>query len=679
MEMKYVPTICPYCGVGCGLNLVARDGEIVGVEPWKRHPVNEGKLCPKGLTCYEFVHHPERLAYPLIRKEDGFVKATWDEALDLVASRLKAIYESNGPNSVAFQVSCRVSNEECYVMQKLARVGFKTNNVDNCARICHGPSVAGLSLSFGSGAATNPIADVMNSDVVFVIGSNAMEAHPLAGRRLITAREHGTTLIVADPRYSMTAKQADIYVRYNPSTAVALVNAMMYWILEEGREDKEFIRHRTKGIEELRETVQKYADVEAITGVATELVREVAMKYASADDAMIVYGLGITESSTGTNNVRTLANLAMLTGNIGRPGAGLNPLRGQNNVQGACDVGASPDVYSDYQRCGAAESRKKMEQAWSVEGLPSEAGLTLTEQIDAAGDGIKAIYLLGENPMISFPNITNVGEKLARLDFLVVEDIFMTETAQLADVVLPAACWAEKDGTFTNAERRVQRIRKATNPPDEAKADWEIITALANKLGLNGFDFSSVENIFDDMRKVTPSYAGITYERIEGPDALVWPCPTETHPGTPILHAERFATSDGLGAFVGVDYKGPAEIPDSEFPFVLTTGRLLFHYHSGTMTRRSATLHNEVRTGYVEISAVDALMLGIRSGDRVKVRSRRGEVETLAAITNDLPKGVLNMSFHFREAPANVLTNTALDPLSKMPELKYCAVALEKA
>jgi formate dehydrogenase major subunit len=299
--------------------------------------------------------------------------------------------------------------------------------------------------------------------------------------------------------------------------------------------------------------------------------------------------------------------------------------------------------------------------------------------MDAAGDTIKAMYLLGENPMMSFPNITNISEKLAKLDFLVVEDIFMTETAQLADVVLPAACWAEKDGTFTNAERRVQRVRKAVDPPGEAKADWQIMTALARKLGLNGFDFKSVKDIFDDMRKVTPSYAGVTYERIERPESLVWPCPTEAHPGTPILHTKEFATPDGLGVFVGVDYKAPAETPDSEFPFVLTTGRLLFHYHSGTMTRRSATLHKEVRTGYVEISADDAQTLGIETGDRVKVRSRRGEVETLAAVTTDMPKGVLNMSFHFSEAPANMLTNTALDPLSKMPELKYCAVALERA
>ena len=499
-----MPTTCPYCGVGCGLNLVVKDDKLVGVEPWKRTPVNEGKLCPKGLSCWEFVHSEDRLTTPLIKKDGKQVKASWDEALDLVASRLTEIHEANGRNSVAFQVSCRTPNEECYAMQKLARVGFKTNYVDNCARICHGPSVAGLSLSFGSGAATNGFADALNADVIFMIGSNALEAHPLAGRRIIQAKEKGAHLIVCDPRFSTTAKQADTYVRYKPSSQIALLNSMMYWIIKEDLHDKDFIANRTKGFEDLKATVGKYADVEARTGVPTEVVKEVARKYATAKNAVIIYCLGITEQTTGTHNVMSLGNLAMLTGNIGRPGVGVNPLRGQNNVQGACDMGAYPNVFSGYQKCELPEMRAKMEKAWGVTDLPSEYGLTLTEQIDACGDEIKAMMIMGENPMRSFPDSNHVERQLKKLDFLVTLDIFPTETTALADVVLPGACWAEKDGTQTSGERRVQRMRKAVNPPGDAKADWEIIALLAQKLGLNGFDFTSAEDIFNDMASVTP-------------------------------------------------------------------------------------------------------------------------------------------------------------------------------
>lgn len=676
--IRYVPTICPFCGVGCGLNLVVRDGKLVDVEPWKRHPVNEGKLCPKGYGCFEFVHSSDRLKVPLIKKEGKFVEASWDEAISLVATKLTATGQKYGPDSLAFQVSCRVPNEESYLMNKLARAGFKTNNVDNCARICHGPSVAGLTMSFGSGAATNPMADVLNSDCIFVIGSNAMEAHPLAGRRLIQAREKGATIIVADPRYTLTARRADIYVRFNPSTIIPLVNSMIYWIIREGKADSEFIRTKTKGFEELKKAVEKYADVESLTGTPVEVVRDIALKFAGARNAAIVYCLGVTESITGTDNVRSLGNLALVTGNIGRPGTGVNPLRGQNNVQGACDMGALPDTYSGYQKVADEACRRKMEQAWDVKGLPATTGLSLMEQIDAAGDQVKALFILGENPMLSFPDINHIGRQLKKLDFLVVQDIFLTETAEVADVVLPAACWAEKDGTFTNAERRVQRIRKAVEPPGEARADWEIITLLAKKLGLKGFDFTSAEEVFEDMRAVTPRYAGITYARIEKPEGLTWPCPAEDHPGTPILHTQEFATPDGLGNFFPIEYLPPAEVPDLEYPFALMTGRLLFHYHTGTQTRRSTRLHQETPAGYVEINTLDAARLGVKTGDPVRLKSRRGEVETNALVTPDIQKGVLNMSFHFKESPVNLLTNSARDPISKMPELKYCAVSLEK-
>ncbi|MCK9319621.1 formate dehydrogenase subunit alpha, partial [Methanoculleus sp.] len=542
-KLRYVPTTCPYCGVGCGLNLVVNDGKLVGVEPLKRSPINEGKLCPKGVTCWEFVQSPDRLTKPLIKKNGKFEEATWDEAYDLIASKFKETSEKYGPKSLGFQVSCRTPNEECYIMQKLARVAFKTNNIDNCARICHGPSVAGLSLSFGSGAATNPFEDVLNADVIFMIGANTIEAHPLAGRRIVQAKKAGKKIVVCDPRYTPTARLADEWVRYNPSTNIALINSIMYWIIQENLHDKEFIEKRTSGFDELKKTVEKYAEVESITGVPTERVKEIARIYANANNAVIIYCLGITELSTGTDNVRSLGNLAMLTGNVGRPGVGVNPLRGQNNVQGACDMGAYPNVFSGYQKCEDDATRKRMEELWGVTGLASEYGVTLTEQITQCGDPIRAMYIFALNPVVSYPDSNHVMRSLEKLDFLVVQDIFMTETAQYADVILPGASFAEKDGTFTSGERRVNRIRKAVETPGDAKEDWQIFVDLAHKLNLNGFDFNSPEDIWDDMRRVTPSMAGISYERMEKPESVHWPCPTLEHPGTPILHREKFSSA----------------------------------------------------------------------------------------------------------------------------------------
>jgi formate dehydrogenase major subunit len=495
-----------------------------------------------------------------------------------------------------------------------------------------------------------------------------MEQHPLIGRSVIRAKEKGAKIIVADPRFSTTAKLADIYVPFKPGTDVALLNSMMYWIIKEGKEDKEFIAERTKGFDELKEVVKNYADVQEITTVPPELVKEVAMAYADADATALIYSMGITQHTTGTDNVLSTSNIAMLTGNIGRPGTGVNPLRGQNNVQGACDMGALPVVYSGYQSVAVDAARQKMEQFWGVTDLPAVGGLTVTEMLGAAGDEIKNLYIVGENPMMSDPDLTHAAECLKKLDFLVVQDIFLTETAELADVVLPGACWAEKEGTFTSTERRV-----------EAKADWEIICALANKLEIPGFNFESAEQIFEEVRQCTPQYAGMTYARLEKPEALHWPCPTVEHPGTPILHTAKFSAPDGLGTFVGVEWKPPAEVTDADYPFILTTGRILFHYHTGTMTRRSPTLNAEVPTGYVEISPEDAAELGIAKGDMVKVRTRRGEVTTPAKVTKDIPKGILFMPFHFKEAAANMLTNSALDPAAKMPELKVCAAAVEAA
>jgi formate dehydrogenase alpha subunit len=675
----YVPTTCPYCGVGCGLNLVVNEGKLVGVEPYKRSPINEGKLCPKGMTCWEHVGSPDRLTKPKIKKNGKFVDASWTEAIDLIAKKFKEISDKNGPKALGFQTSCRTVNEDCYAMQKLARVGFQTNNVDNCARICHGPSVAGLSLSFGSGAATNPFEDVLNSDLIVMWGSNAIEAHPLAGRRVMQARKKGIPVVVVDPRYSTTARIADKWIRFTPSTHIALANSMMYWIIKEGLQNTAFINERTKGFEDLKKTVEKYADCEEIHGVKLETVKEFARQYAKAKNAVIIYCLGITELTTGTDNVRSMGNLALLTGNIGRPGVGVNPLRGQNNVQGACDMGAYPNVFSGYQAVAVAENRAKMEKAWGMKegSLPDWYGVTLTEQINQCGDPIKAMYVLGLNPVVSYPDSNHVKKMFDKLDFLVIQDIFWTESCEYADVVLPGTCFAEKDGTFTSGERRVNRVRKAVDGPGESKYDWEIIGMVAKKMGLKGFDWKTAKDVWDDMRSVTPGQFGVTYEKMEKPESVHWPCPTIEHAGTPILHVGKFSAADGKGTMFGLEYKAPAEVADGEYPYTLMTGRVIFHYHTRTQTDRAAQLHYEVPESYIQINTIDAKKLGIKENEKIKVSSRRGETITRARISDDVAPNVLYMAMHFAQG-VNNLTNTALDPLSKMPELKHCAAKVEK-
>ena len=677
--LTYVHTTCPYCGVGCGLNLVVNDGKLVGVEPYKRSPINEGKLCPKGMTCWETVQKPGRLTKPKIKKNGKFVDASWEEAIDLIAKKFKEISDKNGPRSLGFQTSCRTVNEDCYALQKLARVGFQTNNVDNCARICHGPSVAGLSLSFGSGAATNPFEDVLNSDLIVMWGSNAIEAHPLAGRRVMQAKKKGIPIVVVDPRYSTTARIADKWIRFNPSTHIALANSMMYWIIKEGLQNTAFINERTKGFDDLKKTVEKYADCEEIHGVPLETVKAFARQYARAKNAVIIYCLGITELTTGTDNVRSMGNLALLTGNIGRPGVGVNPLRGQNNVQGACDMGAYPNVFSGYQAVASAENRAKMEKAWGMKegSLPDWYGVTLTEQINQCGDPIKAMYVLGLNPVVSYPDSNHVKKMFEKLDFLVMQDIYWNESCEYADVVLPGTCFAEKDGTFTSGERRVNRVRKAVDGPGESKYDWEIIGMVAKKMGLKGFDWKTAKDVWDDMRSVTPGQFGVTYEKIEKPEAIHWPCPTIEHPGTPILHVGKFSAADGKGTMFGLEYRPPAEVADAEYPYTLMTGRVIFHYHTRTQTDLAADLHYEVPESFIQINTIDAKKLGIKEGEKIKVTSRRGETITKARISEDVAPKVLYMAMHFAEG-ANNLTNTALDPLSKMPELKHCAVKVEK-
>ncbi|HOT95091.1 MAG TPA: formate dehydrogenase subunit alpha, partial [Methanoregulaceae archaeon] len=619
---------------------------------------------------------------PLIKKDGKFVEASWDEAYDLIATKLKQ-YK---PDELAALASARVSNEENYLMQKFARVVMKTPNVDHCARLCHASTVAGLAAIFGSGAMTQSIKDIADADVVFVIGSNTLEQHPLIGRRIMQAKKRGAKVIVADPRLTPTAKLADIYMPFYSGTDVALFNGMMQYIIKNDLYDKEFVEKRTKDFDKLKEVVMKdtysLENVAKITGVPAETIKAAADLYGRAKAANILYSMGITQHTVGVDNVKSVGNIQMLTGNLGRPGTGVCALRGQNNVQGACDMGALPNVYSGYQQVANPDIRKKMQDAWGVEDIAEgRVGYTVTEMINVLADEpgkLKAMYIMGENPMVSDPDLHHVEKGLKNLEFLVVQDIFMTETAQLADVVLPATCYAERDGTQTSTERRVQLWRKAQDAPGQAKYDWQIISELAAKMGYAAqFPYTSAEDIFNEIAKVTPSYAGMTYERL-GTEGLHWPCPTPDHPGTPILHKEKFATPDGLGIFTPIEWKPPAEVPDAEYPLILTTGRCLWHWHTGTMTRRSVSLEREEPTGWIEINPEDAKALGIKDREMVKAITRRGEVKVPARVTDEIKKGVTFMPFHFIECAANVLTNNALDPIAKIPEFKACAVRVEK-
>ena len=682
MDIRYVSTTCPYCGTGCGFNLVVRDGKVFDVAHWQRAPVNGGKLCPKGRYAHEFINSPDRLTKPLIKKEGRFVEATWDEAYDLIAQKFK----SYKPDEMACLSSARASNEENYLMQKFARVALKTPHIDHCARLCHASTVAGLAAVFGSGAMTNSIQDISESKCVFVLGSNTFEQHPLIARSIIRARQGGAKVIVADPRYTPTAQQADLYMPFISGTDVAILNGLMQEIIRNGREDKEFIAQRTKDYEKLKEVVMKedysLENVSQVSGIPVESLRTAAEWIAGAEVATLIYSMGITQHTTGVDNVKSTANLMMLTGNLGKPGGGVNPLRGQNNVQGACDMGCLPNVFSGYQKVTDEEVRKKMMEAWGVDDIAeARVGYTVTEMMNVLTDNpgeIRAMYIMGENPMLSDPDIQHVEEGLRNLEFLVVQDIFLTETAEFADVVLPAACYAEKDGTQTNTERRVQRWRKAQDPPGEAKPDWQIICELGARMGYaEQFAYESPEEVFNEVAAVTPSYHGISYSRLD-PDGLHWPCPTAEHPGTPILHREKFAMPDGLGVFSPIEWKPPAEVPDAEYPFVLTTGRVIWQWHTGTMTRRSWSLEKEAPIGWIEINTEDAKELGIKDQEVVRASTRRGSIDIPARVTPEIVKGVMFIPFHYREHPANRLTHNALDPIAKIPEFKACAVKVEK-
>ena len=658
--MKRTLTVCPYCGTGCMFYLVSDAGRLIGVEPSSTHPVSRGRLCVKGWNAFAFVHHPDRLTTPLVRRGGELVPASWDEALGFIVERLRGVQQRHGADAVMFASSAKATNEENYLLMKLARAVFGTNNIDHCARLCHSSTVFGLGEAFGSGAMSNSIDCVDRAGLILVIGSNTTEQHPLIGSRILAAARRGARLIVADNRRIRLSRHADLHLRHKNGSDVALLNAMMQVIIAEGLADRAFVDSRTENYQALAEAVADWTPerAAAVTGLAAEQIVAAARLFAVSKPAMIVYSMGITQHSHGVDNVRCVAALAMLTGNLGRPGAGVNPLRGQNNVQGGCDMGALPDVFSGYQKVADAAVREKFARAWGVPQLPENPGLPLTHAMDAAADGrLQAMFVMGENPILSDPDQAHARHALESLEFLAVQDIFLSETAALADVVLPAACYAEKDGTFTNTERRVQRLRKAIEPPGEARADWEIICALAERAGYHGMRYAGPDEIMAEIAGLTPSYGGIFYDRLD-PHGLQWPCPDQNHPGTPVLHLEHFTR--GLGRFVPVAYRPSAESPDAEFPFVLTTGRTYFHWHTGTMTRRTHLLDREEASAFVEMHPTDAAALAVRDGELVSVASRRGEISVRARVTDMVVPGVLFIPFHFAEGAANALTNNVV-------------------
>ena len=692
---RKVKTTCPYCGVGCSIYLGIRGQKIVKVRGDEQSPVNQGGLCVKGRYGLDFVNHPDRLTRPLIRREEApknisqsdisqvFREASWDEALERVAQGLDRVRDLHGPDAIGVLSSAKCTNEENYVIQKFARAVLGTNNVDHCARLCHASTVAAALAAFGDGAMSNSISDVDHAEVLFVIGSNTTECHPIIGRRIKQAiRSNGTKLIVADPRAIELSEMAEIHLSHLPGTDVALLNAMMRHIVEEGLWDKTFVEERCEDSGPFLESLDPYTPeaVEEITGVPGEKIRQSALLFGRAESAMVLYGMGITQHTTGTDNVKAVANLLMLTGNLGRAGTGFSPLRGQNNVQGACDMGALPNVFPGYQRVDNPEVRARFEEAWgrTLDGRP---GRTLIDMFQDAHEGkIKAMYIVGENPMLSEADLKYARKAVARLDLLVVQDLFLTETAQLADVVLPAASFAEKDGTFTNTERRVQRVCKAIEPPGESRTDWEIIMDIATRLGYSMAYGSSVD-ILDEIAQLTPIYGGIHNDRLEN-GGLQWPCWDRGHPGTLTLHEGKFTR--GRGKFHVIHDSPPAELPSSEYPIMLTTGRILEHWHTGSMSHRSRVLEALAPESRVEISPMDADRLGIEEGDIISLSSRRGKVRTRAKRSDRIRTGQAFMPFHWGDAPANLLTNPVVDPIAKIPEYKVSSVkailaVLEKA
>jgi formate dehydrogenase alpha subunit len=673
MSIEYVPTICPYCSCGCGIYLVVKDGRIIGQEPWKEHPINEGANCPKGKNAYSFLYSEDRLKMPLLRENGTFREASWDEALDVVSSKLKEAT----PENFGFIASCRNSNEDAYVMQKFTRVVMGTNNVEYCGRLCHSPAAAALIPAMGSGAMQTSQPEIELADCIFLAGVNIMETFPMIMRRILRAKAKGAKVIYTDPRKTATARYlADIHLQLRSGTDAALINAMMRIILDEGLENKEFIASKTAGFDELRDFLSEIdlKEAEGITGVPVEKIKEAAITYAKAGRGCILYDQGMSQHYVGTDNVRVHANLALLCGHAGKPGSGINSMRGQINGEGSGDMGCLCVFYPGFKRVGE-ETAKFFEQAWGVSNLPTKPGLTYIDLLYKC----PYLYVVGGDPAMVTPDVNNAKKALQKATFLVVQDIFLTEIAKLAHVVLPAATWVEREATHTWIDRRVQKIDKVIDPPGEAKPDWWIICQLAERMGYKDkFSFNSAEEIFEEIRGCVPQYKGITYERLSKTvGGIHWPCPAEGHPGTPTMFLEKFNTPDGLGHFQVVEYKPPAEVPDEEYPYFLTTGRSIFHYHTGAMTRRTPKLVDEVRHGFVEVNPEDAIKTGVKDKDVVTLKTRRGSIDAEAKVTDEVPPGLLFVPFHFPDSCANVLTILVLDPSAKCAETKVCAVRME--
>ncbi|MBI2379415.1 MAG: formate dehydrogenase subunit alpha [Gammaproteobacteria bacterium] len=674
--IEVVPSICSYCGVGCGLGLRVQGDRIIGVEPQSGHPVSQGQLCAKGWSTSFAVDPAQRLVHPLIKERGAFREAGWDETLDLVAEKFREALADGGPTAVGVISCARATNEDNYAAQKFARAVLKTHNIDHCARICHSPSVAGLARTLGSGAMTNGIVDIDLADLILVIGADVTENHAMIGARILRAQDRGAKLIVVDPRKTRLARLADWHLQLRLGTNIALINGLLHIIFAQGWEARDFLDRRCADADALRRHVAGIAldEVVALTGVPEDQLRAVAHAYSHAKAAFLAYGMGITQFQSGTNNVIAVSNLALSCGQIGRPGTGINPLRGQNNVQGACDMGCLPNVFPGYQDVADPAHAAKFTQAWNT-SLPTAPGLTSLGMTKAALAGdFRALMILGEDPVLTDPDQNHVARSLAALDFLVVVETAMTETAKLADVVLPAAAFAEKDGSFTNCERRVQRVRRAVPPPGEARTDWQILGALAQRLGQPGLRWPDAEAIFDEMVGLSPMFSAMSYAKLDRHHGLQWPCDGEHPEGSPLLHAERFPL--GKARLLPVSQVAPAEVPDADYPFAFTTHRLHFHYGCGSMTRRSPLLERETPTGLLFMHPDDGRGMGLREGQGVRVSSRRGVLETRVHLTDDVPAGTVAMPYHFKEAPCNRLTNDAQDPSTKMPELKACAVAV---
>ena len=690
---KTVDSVCPFCGVGCLLTYHVKENVIQFVTG-KDGPSNHGRLCVKGRYGFDYAHHPHRLTKPLIRKPgvtksadfkvdpgnwgEVFREATWEEALGLAAAGLRRIRDQDRGALAGFG-SAKGSNEEAYLFQKLVRTGFGSNNVDHCTRLCHASSVAALLEGIGSGAVSNQVNDVAHSEVIFLIGANPTSNHPVAATWLKNAAQRGAKLIVADPRRTDLSRHASHFLQFNPDTDVALLNAMIHCIIEEGLANRQFIKDRTSGYEALKANAKDFSPekMAPICGIPAPTIREVARLFATSKASIILWGMGISQHVHGTDNARCLIALTLMTGQVGRPGTGLHPLRGQNNVQGASDSGLIPMMYPDYQRVAMPEARQRFEKFWGA-ALDPKPGLTVVEIMNAAFDGkIRGMYIMGENPAMSDPDLAHARAAMAKLEHLVVQDIFLTETAYLADVVLPATAWPEKDGTVTNTDRMVQLGRKALDAPGDARPDLWITQELARRMDLQ-WNYAGPKEVWNEMRGCMDSIRGITWERLERDSSVTYPCENEGDPGQPVVFQTHFPTATGRGKFVPADLIRADERPDREYPMVLITGRQLEHWHTGAMTRRAGVLDAIEPEPVVSLHPLDLAALKAKPGELVTVESRRGKISLYARADAGAPRGAVFIPFAFQEAAANLLTNPALDPYGKIPEFKYCAVKVSK-